>query len=105
MGQQAIAHDDSMPGTHVLMAFIYAGKGQFEQAASEAQRSIALNANNAMGYEALADVMNSTGKPAETLVAAEKAIRLNPLSAGRSQRYLSLLGGAYTQLGRSTMAG
>jgi tetratricopeptide (TPR) repeat protein len=40
--------------------------------------------------------MDSMGKPAEALVAAEKAIRLDPLHVA----YRYLLGDAYTQLGR-----
>jgi tetratricopeptide (TPR) repeat protein len=95
-GQQAVARDESNPRPHGLLTGIYAGKWQFNQAASEAQRSIALDPNYAQGYEQLALVMNNMGKPGEAVVPAEKAIRLNPLYVA----YLSQLGDAYTLLGR-----
>jgi len=97
MGQQAIARDDSSSIAHSLLAGIYARKGQFDQAATEAQRSIAFDPNFALGYSQLANVMNYMAKPAEALVAAEKAIRLDPLNGGH---YLVQLGEAYSQLGR-----
>ena len=97
--QQAIALDDSIPYEHSTLALMYDFKGQFDQAASEAQRSIALNPNDARGYFALADTMNSAGRPAEALAAIEKAMRLDPLNAGPAH-YLYQLGCAYTQLGR-----
>jgi adenylate cyclase len=97
MGQDAIALDDSNPEAHSLLAGLYSRRGQFDQAAAEAQRSIALDPNSAIGYSMLANVMNVTGKPAEALVAAEKAIRLDPLNAAH---HLYELGSAYSQLGR-----
>jgi adenylate cyclase len=99
MGQQAIARDDSDPSAHNLMAMMYASTGQYDQAASEARRSIALDPNFADGYATLATVMNNMGKPAEALVAAQKAIRLNPLEED-VYGHLYQLGQAYTLLGR-----
>jgi adenylate cyclase len=99
MGQQAIAHDDSNPTAHNLLSLIYARKGQFDQAASEAKRSIALAPNYAESYNQLALVMEDIGKPAEALVAEEKAMRLDPLDANKGG-HLNILGQAYTQLGR-----
>jgi tetratricopeptide (TPR) repeat protein len=96
MGQQAIARDDSLPVAHSLLAMIYDLQGQLDQAATEARRSIALDPNDADGYATLALVMNAMEKPAEALVAAEEAIRLDPLITV----YLYQLGTAYTQLGR-----
>jgi adenylate cyclase len=96
MGQQAIARDESNPRPHGLLTALYIRKGQYDQAASEAQRSIALDPNYAQGYEQLAFAMDYMGKPAEAVVAAEKAIRLDPLYVA----YLSPLGVAYTLLGR-----
>jgi adenylate cyclase len=98
MGQQAIARDDSVPAAHRLLARIYELKGQFDQAATEVRRSLAIDPNSAFGYSDLADVMNATGRPAEALVAAEKAMRLDPLNDVSG--YLCQLGQAYTLLGR-----
>jgi adenylate cyclase len=99
MGQQAIARDDPLPGAHDLLAVIYASQGQLDEAATEVKGSLALDPNSAIGYAVLAGVMNSTARPAEALVAAEKAMRLDPLCPAASG-YRSQLGQAYTQLGR-----
>jgi adenylate cyclase len=95
--QQAIALDDSLSPAHGLLATIYVQKGQYDQAVTEAERGITLNPNSAFGYSSLAEVMNNTAKPAEALVAVEKAMRLDPRN---SDRYLYEQGFAYTRLGR-----
>jgi tetratricopeptide (TPR) repeat protein len=97
MGQQATARDDSLSLAHCLLSGIYARQGQFDRAATEAQRSIALDHNFALGYGRLANVLNNMGNPAEALVAAERAIRLDPFNVAH---YLYEQGTAYTQLGR-----
>jgi adenylate cyclase len=95
--QQAIALDDSWSPAHSQLAVIYVHKGQYDQAVTEAQRGIALNRNFAFGYLALAHVMNGIARPAEALVAVEKAMRLDPRN---HDYYVFEQGLAYTQLGR-----
>jgi len=95
--QQAIALDDSLSIAHSQLAVIYVQKGQDDQAVTEAERGIALNPNFAFGYWALAQVMNNMARPAEALVAVEKAIRLDPRNR---DYYVFEQGAAYTQLGR-----
>ncbi len=95
--KQAIALDDSLPGAHGFLAAIYVQKGQYDQAVTEAERSIALNPNSPLGYVSLAGVMNVTARPAEAMVAVEKAMRLDPRNR---DNYLYPQGWAYTQLGR-----
>src|SRR6266852_3230847 len=97
LAQQAIALDDSLSPAHSILAAIYVQKGQYDQAVTEAQRSIALNPNSPLGYVWLAEVMNNMARPTEALVAAEKAMRLDP---GNRDRYLSEEGFAYQGLGR-----
>jgi adenylate cyclase len=95
--QQAIALDDSLSGPHGILAAIYVHKSQYDQAVTEAERGIALNPNFAFGYWALAEVMNNMARPAEALVAVEKAMRLDPRNP---DYYVFEQGLAYTQLGR-----
>ncbi len=95
--QQAIALDDSLSIAHSQLAVIYVQKGQDDQAVTEAERGIALNPNFAFGYWALAQVMNNMARPAEALVAVEKAMRLDPRNR---DYYVFEQGAAYTQLGR-----
>jgi adenylate cyclase len=95
--QQAIALDDALSPAHGLLAGIYVHKGQYDQAVTEAERGIALNPNSALGYFWLAEVMNNMARPAEALVAVEKAMRLDPRNR---DNYLFEQGFAYTVLGR-----
>jgi TolB-like protein/DNA-binding winged helix-turn-helix (wHTH) protein/cytochrome c-type biogenesis protein CcmH/NrfG len=95
--QKAIALDESLAGAHSLLAAIYVHKGQYDEAVTEAQRGISLNPNSPFGYLWLAEVMNVTARPAEALVAVEKAMRLDPRNR---DYYLSQQGFAYTNLGR-----
>jgi len=97
LGQQAVTLDDSLPMAHTALAEIYAAKGQYDQAITEAQRAIALDPNFASGYHVQADVLNIQFKPEEALVAVDKGMRLNPRNA---DYYLMDQGWAYTLLGR-----
>src|SRR5229473_3491755 len=82
--------------SHVLLVRDYVELGQEDAAqaeATEVARRSALNPNSPLGYSALANVMNSMAEPAQALVAAEKAIRLDP---GNRDRYQLEQGHAYT---------
>jgi TolB-like protein/cytochrome c-type biogenesis protein CcmH/NrfG len=85
---------------HVLLVRDYTELGQEDAAragAAEVERRVALNPNSPMGYLALADVMNTMAEPAQALVVAEKAMRLDP---GNREPYLVEEGFAYQGLGR-----
>ncbi len=85
---------------HVLLVRDYTELGQEDAAraeAAEVERRVALNPNSPMGYLALADVMNNMEEPAQALVAAERAMRLDP---GNPGRYLLVEGTAYHGLRR-----
>ena len=88
--QQAIAIDDSLSDAHSDLAMIYFFKGQWNQAVTEAQRGITLNPNSALGYIALADVMNNLERPAEALAAVEKGMR--SIRATRTVIFLNRVG-------------
>jgi len=84
---------------HALLAGDYYNLGDYDAARAETaqvEQAIALTPNSAIAYLALAIAMNNQGKPAATLVAAEKGLRLDP----RNLVILCLQGAAYTGLGR-----
>ena len=78
IAQKAIALDDSLPLTHMVLSHAYQWKKQHEQAIAEGERAIALDPNNDEGYAHLAEILNLAGKPQEALGLVEKAMRLNP---------------------------
>jgi len=79
------------------MGLIYVFKKQYDQAISEAERAIALDPNSAVGYRGLAEILDFSGKPAEAVGLAEKAMRLDPRNR---DLYLFLEGKSYNQMGR-----
>ena len=50
LAQQALALDDSLPGAHSLLSYVYAQQQQYDQAMAEGERAIALDPNNAVSY-------------------------------------------------------
>jgi adenylate cyclase len=97
LAQQAIKLDDS-PLPHYILAYIDGEEGQLDHALTEAQRAIALDPNSALGYSALASVLNTKGKADEALAATEKATRLDPRNTHNGSLWQQ--GFAYSQLGR-----
>ena len=96
--QKAISLDDSLPEAHGIFCFILPyKKKQYEQAATEGQRAIALNPNYAEGYVYLGFLASYQGKLQETLELLQKAYRLDPHP---SFNYYACLGHAYYLLRR-----
>ncbi len=79
------------------MGETYLFKKQYDQATAEAERAIALDPNSAFGYTALADILDSSEKPAEVVGLAEKALRLDPRNL---ERHLFNEAWSYSQMGR-----
>ena len=94
--QQALTLDDSLAFAHCVMAGIDATIEQYDEAGLEAQRAIALDPNSALGYEALAEILNTRVRPAEALVAFEDAMRLDPRNP---DNYIGDQGWSYMELG------
>src|SRR5215813_6850911 len=90
--QKAIALDDSLPASHVLLSVVFLFKKQHDQAIVEAKRAVALNPNGADGYLEMGLILNYAGQPEEAIEMVEKAMRLNPRY---SSDYLWILGAAY----------
>jgi TolB-like protein/Flp pilus assembly protein TadD len=96
--QRALALDDTLTRPYILLSWVYANQAKYEPAVAAAERAIALDPNNAEGYNGLAYVFNLFGeRTTEAIELIEKAIRLNP-------RYPfdfpSNLGWAYRLVGR-----
>src|SRR6266851_9106923 len=72
-------------------------KRHYDQAMSEGQRAVSLAPNLADGYFWLARILTFSGRPAESIVAAEKGMRLNPR---HPEYYLMQVGLAYLSMGR-----
>jgi len=87
-----VALDDSLPGPHRLLGWVYLWKKQPERAIAEGERALALNPNDAFSYFVLAQILNFVGKPEEAIGLAEKALRLDPRN---QELYLFSLGSAY----------
>jgi tetratricopeptide (TPR) repeat protein len=95
---------DPLFWTHVHLAQDYIELGQEGAARAEAtkvERLIGMSPASAIGYMALAAVMDYMAEPAQTLAAVEKAVHLDP---GNRENYYSVEGSpqgwALTSLGR-----
>jgi len=97
LAKQALTLDDSLPIAHSLLSTVYMLQRQYDQAAAEDERAIALDPNNADSYVRQAQTLNFAGKPEEALRALEQAMRLNPRYP---PLYLLQLGHAYQLTGR-----
>jgi predicted Zn-dependent protease len=83
---------------HALLAHDYGKAGDDDAAqaeAAEVERLVATDPNSAVGYSALASVLNSLGKPADALVAVDKSMRLDPRNR---HKYLFDQGRAYIRM-------
>ena len=66
------------PLAHQVASSVYYVQGRHEEAVAEAERAIELDANDPIGYEALATALIYAGRPAEGTEAIRKAMRLDP---------------------------
>jgi tetratricopeptide (TPR) repeat protein len=88
---------------HAYLADIYSLQDNEDGARAETaeiQRAIALSPNSAIRYLGLAQALDNQGRPAEGLIAVDKAMHLDP----RSDFYSGIQGSTYTLLGRRNEA-
>jgi adenylate cyclase len=97
LAHTALALDDSLPWTHILLGWLYIDTQQYEQALAAAARASALDPNNVDSYLMQANVLLGMGRPEEALHAMGQAIRLNP---HYPVWYAHTLGWAYILTGR-----
>lgn len=95
--QKALALDESLPGLHMVLGFIYLWKKQHGQALVEGQRALALDPNNAEMLTNAGQILAFSGQPQEGITAVEKAMRLNPRYPPNYVLQLSI---AYRMAGR-----
>jgi tetratricopeptide (TPR) repeat protein len=76
--QRVIALNETYPGGHVGLGFVYLTQKQYEQAIAEMERAIALNPKDAWGYAYLAKTLSHVGRSKEAVEMAEQALRRNP---------------------------
>jgi tetratricopeptide (TPR) repeat protein len=76
--RKAIALDDSLARAHRLLGFVYVQQHQYDQAAAESERAVALAPNNAESYAMQANVLLFAGRGADALRSIKQALRLNP---------------------------
>jgi adenylate cyclase len=77
-GQKAIALDDTLDWSHMLLASVYLVKRQFEKAVANAERAVALNPGGADAYACLSGIIGCSGRWEESVFFGKKSIRLNP---------------------------
>jgi TolB-like protein len=86
---------DPTPLAHRIAADMHSAAGRWDEAIAEAERAIALDANDPDGYVAMGNILVRVGRPAEGLEFIETAMRLDPQSD-----YLYRLGEAQFHLER-----
>jgi tetratricopeptide (TPR) repeat protein len=75
---QACALDPDHAGAHSALAFLYQAMGEIDMAVETSQKAFALNPNDFNNHAILGWNLNFAGRPAEALVALERATRLSP---------------------------
>jgi adenylate cyclase len=95
--RKALALDDSVPYAHAILSVVLAYQHYFDAAIAEANRAIALAPNLGGNYFWVTEALNESGKPAEALEAAQKAMRIDPVNR---DLYLLHVGEAYLLMGR-----
>jgi adenylate cyclase len=79
LAQKALALDENYAPAHVLLAYIYRNKGEYEKAIAEGERAISLNPNLTTAYSHLAAILCYVGRPEEAIALLEKGLRLEPI--------------------------
>lgn len=92
LAQKALALDDSLADTRVLLGNIYLMKKQYELAMEELEKAAALNPNGADVNALLGLMLRYLGRAEEAIERLEKALRINPIPPAW---YLYNLGDAY----------
>jgi adenylate cyclase len=96
LAQKALALDDSLADTHVLLGNIYLMKRQYDLAIKSGEKALALNPNGADVNALLGLMLRYLGRAEEATEVLELAIRLNPIPPAW---YLYNLGDAYRLVG------
>jgi len=79
--KKAISLDDSLPGPHGLLGFLYVQIRQYDKGIAECEKAIELAPSSADVYSFMAQGLNYSGRPEEAIAYNDKAFRLNPIGA------------------------
>jgi adenylate cyclase len=79
--KKAISLDDSLPGAHGLLGFLYVQIRQYDKGIAECEKAIELAPSSADVYSFMAQGLNYSGRPEEAIAYNDKAFRLNPTGA------------------------
>jgi adenylate cyclase len=100
LAEKALSLDDSDSGALATLCEIHWLQRRFDQALSEGERAVALNANSVGAYGALVDALTVSNRPADLAEAVrlvEKEMRLDP---SRRDFYAYFLAAPYVEMGR-----
>ena len=90
LGRKAVLLDpDSVLG-HRVMGLVHLARGEYEQAAAEIDRALALNPNDSVGLMAQAEILLWLGRLDESIEASETAFRFDPLPSATALFNLAL---------------
>jgi adenylate cyclase len=96
--KKAISLDDSLPGAHGLLGFLYVQIRQYDKGVAECEKALELAPNSADAHSLMAQGLNYAGRPEEAIAHNDKAFRLNP--AGAPTYYYSHASLSYFLTGR-----
>jgi len=95
--QKALALDDSNPGTHIALCYLYNTQKKHDKAIAAAERAVELSPSGANAYAALGAALRYACRPNEAIPMVKKAISLNPIA---NSLLLRDLGSAYQMAGK-----
>jgi adenylate cyclase len=90
LAQKALAMDKHRIDGGWLLAYIYRQKRQYEKSIAEVKRLIDLTPGDAQGYKILAGMLYPLGRGEETVAAAKKAIRRDPMTSASTFYWLGM---------------
>jgi Tfp pilus assembly protein PilF len=70
--QQAVALSDSTFWSHGVMSFVYLWQKRNAEALAEGEQAATLNPDDAQGHASVGNVLNYTGRPADTVTMLEQ---------------------------------
>jgi adenylate cyclase len=94
--QKALALDDSHPGAHIVLCFLYIMQKKHDKAIAAAERAVELSPSGADAYAALGGALRYACRPNEAIPMVKKAMSLNPMA----NTLLLALGRAYQMAGK-----
>jgi len=96
-----LAFKSPSPLAHRIKAEMLFINRRYDGAIAEAEKAIAINPNDALGYAALAEAKTFAGRASEAILLMEKAIRLDPHSPPSSLYSFGLILFGLAQYGKA----